>query len=213
MCLSLACGVIRCENGEGQFFRRVKDAKSTNRRFYCSAAGTLDPFFRSLPMSREPPKTAPWARTVHGAAMPAKLVEAEPRTEVLPTPEMFDVVTYFLNRGDSWTVIASIGFWIAGDPRKALSASALKRWYQTERARRATNLDREAPKPRPSGALEVAVEFERRDACVPREDKLKTSGRKRRPAPGRARDRLPRTVGLAGLSLQLRSLHERCHAG
>jgi len=50
---------------------------------------------------------------------------------------MFDVITYFLNRGDSYTVIASIGFWTEANPRKALTARSLKLWYEAELERRA----------------------------------------------------------------------------
>jgi hypothetical protein len=91
-------------------------------------------------MSRESPdRTAPWARTVHGAAVPSrptKIVEAEQHAGSTPAPDMFDVITYFLNRGDSWTVIASIGFWTETSTGKALTARALKRWYENERTRK-----------------------------------------------------------------------------
>jgi hypothetical protein len=119
--------------------RRVLPSRK-RREFYCSAQERSTRSYRSPLMPRESPhRTAPWARTVHGAAMPTKLVEAEPRTELPPAPEMFDVITFFLNRGDSWTVIASIGFWTAASPRKALSAPALRRWYQNERTRRSAS--------------------------------------------------------------------------
>lgn len=52
---------------------------------------------------------------------------------------MFDVITYFLNRGDSWTVIASIGFWTETSTGKALTARALKRWYENERTRKSAS--------------------------------------------------------------------------
>jgi hypothetical protein len=90
-------------------------------------------------MSRDlPDRTAPWARTVHGAAVPSrptKTVEAEQHA----ASDMFDVITYFLNRGDSWTVIASIGFWTDANARKALTARALKRWYENERTRKSAS--------------------------------------------------------------------------
>ena len=53
-----------------------------------------------------------------------------------PVPDLFDVITFFRARGDSFTVIASIGFWV-GDPKKALTARGLKLWYEGERDRRA----------------------------------------------------------------------------
>jgi hypothetical protein len=49
---------------------------------------------------------------------------------------MFDVVTYFLDRGESYAVIASIGFWTEDNPKKALTARALKLWYEAELDRR-----------------------------------------------------------------------------
>jgi hypothetical protein len=59
---------------------------------------------------------------------------AEPRWP--PVPDMFDVVTYFLDRGESYTLIASIGFWTKENPSKALTARALKLWYEAELDRR-----------------------------------------------------------------------------
>jgi hypothetical protein len=53
-----------------------------------------------------------------------------------PVPDLFDVVTYFRARGDSFTLIASIGFWIGEDRKKALTARGLKLWYEAERERR-----------------------------------------------------------------------------
>jgi hypothetical protein len=53
-----------------------------------------------------------------------------------PVPDMFDVITYFLDRGESYTVISSIGFSTKDNPRKALPAHALKLWYEAELDRR-----------------------------------------------------------------------------
>jgi hypothetical protein len=53
-----------------------------------------------------------------------------------PVPDLFDVITFFRARGDSFTLIASIGFWV-GEDRKALTARGLKLWYEAERERRA----------------------------------------------------------------------------
>ena len=51
-------------------------------------------------------------------------------------PDMFDVITYFLDRGESYTVVASIGFATKENPGKALTARALKLWYEAELDRR-----------------------------------------------------------------------------
>jgi hypothetical protein len=52
-------------------------------------------------------------------------------------PDLLDVITYFRARGDSYTLIASIGFWVGDDPKKALTARGLKLWYEAELERRA----------------------------------------------------------------------------
>jgi len=54
-----------------------------------------------------------------------------------PVPDLFDVITYFRARGDSFALIASVGFWVGEDPRKALTARGLKLWYEGELERRA----------------------------------------------------------------------------
>ena len=54
-----------------------------------------------------------------------------------PVPDLFDVITFFRVRGDSFTLIASIGFWIGEDRKKALTARGLKLWYESELERRA----------------------------------------------------------------------------
>jgi hypothetical protein len=54
-----------------------------------------------------------------------------------PVPDLFDVITFFRARGDSFTLIASIGFWIGEDRKKALTARGLKLWYESELERRA----------------------------------------------------------------------------
>ena len=54
-----------------------------------------------------------------------------------PVPDLFDVITYFRARGDSFTLIASIGFWVGEAPKKALTARGLKLWYEGELERRA----------------------------------------------------------------------------
>jgi hypothetical protein len=52
-------------------------------------------------------------------------------------PDLFDVITYFRARGDSFSLIANIGFTTKEDPTKALTATSLKRWYDEELRRRA----------------------------------------------------------------------------
>jgi len=54
-----------------------------------------------------------------------------------PVPDLFDVITFFRTRGDSFALIASIGFWIGEDRKKALTARGLKLWYESELERRA----------------------------------------------------------------------------
>ena len=59
------------------------------------------------------------------------------RADWPPVPDLFDVITYFRARGDSFTIIASIGFWMGDNPTKALTARGLKLWYEGELERRA----------------------------------------------------------------------------
>lgn len=63
-------------------------------------------------------------------------IEAPPEQRWPPVPDMFDVITYFLDRRESYTVIASIGFATKENPGKALTARALKLWYEAELDRR-----------------------------------------------------------------------------
>jgi hypothetical protein len=58
------------------------------------------------------------------------------RAEWPPVPDLFDVITYFRSRGDSFALIASIGFWVGDSPTKALTARGLKLWYESELERR-----------------------------------------------------------------------------
>jgi hypothetical protein len=78
----------------------------------------------------------PAARGVHGAAMCSGKPE-EGQAWRPSVPDLFDVITYFRARGDSFTLIASVGFWLEDEPSKAMSARRLKRWYEAELARRA----------------------------------------------------------------------------
>lgn len=88
----------------------------------------------------------PWTRSVHGAATTVRTSRrpATPESPLPapwpPVPDMFDVITYFLARGESYTVIASIGFWTKDNPGKALTARGLQRWYEIELARRTAAL-------------------------------------------------------------------------
>jgi len=50
---------------------------------------------------------------------------------------LFDVVTYFLARGDSYGLIANVVFGPADGTSKALTARGLKLWYEAEFERRA----------------------------------------------------------------------------
>lgn len=58
------------------------------------------------------------------------------RADWPPVPDLFDVITCFRARGDSFTLIASIGFWVGEHPTKALTARGLKLWYEGELERR-----------------------------------------------------------------------------
>ena len=55
----------------------------------------------------------------------------------LRVPDLFDVITYFRARGDSYALIANIGFWMGEDRTKVLTAKGLKLWYEGELDRRA----------------------------------------------------------------------------
>jgi hypothetical protein len=63
--------------------------------------------------------------------------EKSKRNDWPPVPDLFDVITYFRARGDSYQLIASIGFWVGENPSKALTARGLKLWYESELERRA----------------------------------------------------------------------------
>jgi hypothetical protein len=87
-------------------------------------------------------RTMPWARGVHGAAMAPRLPKDATNLQTnfdasgVPVPDLFDVITFFRARGDSYPLIASIGFWTQENPGKALTARGLKLWYETELQRR-----------------------------------------------------------------------------
>jgi hypothetical protein len=56
----------------------------------------------------------------------------QPRVEGVPVPDLFDVVTYFRARGDSYAMIANIGLWMDNDRKQVLTAQGLKLWYEAE---------------------------------------------------------------------------------
>jgi hypothetical protein len=78
-------------------------------------------------------------RDILAAPVPAQLHRQAQRPKATwpPVPDLFDVITYFRARGDSFTLIASIGFWIGDDPKQALTARGLKLWFDGELDRRA----------------------------------------------------------------------------
>jgi hypothetical protein len=55
---------------------------------------------------------------------------------------LFDVVTYFLARGDSYGLIANVVFGHPDGTSKALTARGLKLWYEAELERRAAERSR-----------------------------------------------------------------------
>jgi hypothetical protein len=92
---------------------------------------------RTSPRNEDSPIVVrPAARGVHGAAMCSGKAEEGQVWRPL-VPDLLDVITYFRARGDSFTLIASVGFWLEDEAPKAMSARRLKRWYEAELARRA----------------------------------------------------------------------------
>jgi hypothetical protein len=87
------------------------------------------------PAGRRP---MPWARGVHGAAVAVRLPKGAANLDAsgVPVPDLFDVITFFRARGDSYPIIASIGFWTTENPDKAMTARGLKLWYEAELKRR-----------------------------------------------------------------------------
>ena len=82
----------------------------------------------------------PWARSVHGAAATVTRLSkraSDPDVSRLRVPDMFDVITFFRARGDSYALIASIGFASKENPDKALTVRGLKAWYEAELKKRA----------------------------------------------------------------------------
>jgi hypothetical protein len=103
-----------------------------------------------------PRQVMPWARTVHGAATVTRL-QKRPRPELagLPVPNMFEVVTFFRARGDSYARIASIGFGSNESPGKALTARELKVWFEGElkgRVAKSSAAKSSGPRPTKKGA-------------------------------------------------------------
>jgi len=83
-------------------------------------------------------RVMPWARSVHGAATVTRLAKRATDIDVpgLPVPDMFDVITFFRARGDSYALIASVGFATKEKPDTALTARGLKAWYEAELKKR-----------------------------------------------------------------------------
>jgi hypothetical protein len=80
----------------------------------------------------------PSVRSVHGATAAAdpKQYRALQGAQWPPIPDLFDVITYFRARGDSFSLIANIGFRTNEEPARALTAKSLKLWYEAELDRR-----------------------------------------------------------------------------
>jgi hypothetical protein len=68
-------------------------------------------------------------------------------TDTVAAPDLFNVITYFRARGDSYALIANIGFWLGDDRSRVLTAKGLRLWYEGELDRR---LAKKATKRRPS---------------------------------------------------------------
>ena len=81
----------------------------------------------------------PSVRSVHGATAAAgpKEFRGMEGAQWPPIPDLFDVITYFRARGDSFSLIANIGFRTNEDPTRALTAKNLMLWYEAELGRRA----------------------------------------------------------------------------
>jgi hypothetical protein len=64
--------------------------------------------------------------------------EKNPVNFAILTTKANDAVSHIHERMPvSYTLIASIGFWVGEDPKKALTARGLKLWYEAELERRA----------------------------------------------------------------------------
>jgi hypothetical protein len=91
-------------------------------------------------------------RSVHGATAAAdpKEFRGLERAQWPPIPDLFDVITYFRARGDSFSMIANIGLRTKEEPARALTAKSLKLWYEAELHRRAAQRSevRERTRPR-----------------------------------------------------------------
>jgi len=82
-------------------------------------------------------KTRPERDTLTPLRERPELSERSVKAAWPPVPDLFDVITYFRARGDSFALISSIGFWVGEDREKALTARGLKLWYESELERRA----------------------------------------------------------------------------
>ena len=100
-------------------------------------------FVRREPTKANEDRAGGVMRTLYSASPRAgmakrKKLEAGGEHAATPgVPDLFDVVTYFRARGDSYALIANIGFWMGEDRTKVLTAKGLKLWYEGELDRRA----------------------------------------------------------------------------
>jgi hypothetical protein len=81
-------------------------------------------------------KTRPERDTLAPLRERPDLGKRSPKAAWPPVPDLFDVITYFRARGDSFALISSIGFWVGEERTKALTARGLKLWYEGELERR-----------------------------------------------------------------------------
>jgi hypothetical protein len=73
-------------------------------------------------------------RSVPARARRGRHPKNRKRSDWPPVPDLFDVITYFRARGDSYQLIASIGFWVGENPSKALTARVPRREVQHQSA-------------------------------------------------------------------------------
>jgi hypothetical protein len=117
----------------------------TPRRSKTNPSQAQRKFVRREPTKANEDRADGVMRTLYPASPRAgmgKRKKLEPGGEHASTPgprvpDLFDVVTYFRARGDSYALIANIGFWMGKDRTKVLTAKGLKLWYEGELDRRA----------------------------------------------------------------------------
>jgi hypothetical protein len=116
----------------------------TPRRSKTNPSQAQRKFVRREPTKANEDRADGVMRTLYPASprarMARKKLEAGGEHAATPgprVPDLFDVVTYFRARGDSYALIANIGFWMGKDRTKVLTAKGLKLWYEGELDRRA----------------------------------------------------------------------------